>query len=145
MSLLHSCYWIDFYMFIQRSTFCSWAVNFDVYKRKKIRKDWFIAIGWPISGFIWGIIFTQFNVRHPNNKTHGKRLQDIFYINIFFNTISCQILWERIFLLIFKSSWNTLLSTFQQEFSLYLRLWITEGCRRVYYKDLKRSNKRYVI
>ena len=103
-------------MFIQRVLlFLSCQFDFDVYKRKKIRKDWFIAIGWPISGFIWGIIFTQFNVRHPNNKTHGKRLQDIFYISVFFNTISCQILWERIFLLIFKSSWITLFSTFQQE------------------------------
>ena len=104
-------------MFIQRSTFCSLAVNLTCMKRKIIRKDWFIAIGWPISGFIWGIIFTQFNVRHPNNKTHGKRLQDIFYINIFFNTISCQILWERIFLLIFKWSWIILFPTFQQEFN----------------------------
>ena len=126
ISLLYSCYWKDFYMFIQRSTFCSRAVNLTCMKRKKIRKDWFIAIGWPISGFIWGIIFTQFNVRHPNNKTHGKRLQDIFYINIFFNTISCQILWERIFLLIFKSSWITLLSTFQQECSKYSIIWYIE-------------------
>ena len=98
------------------SIICTWTVKLTFIKRGKTRKDWFIAIGWQITGSIWRVIFTQFDVRHPNNKTHGKRLQDIFSTLVFSLTpFPVKFYEERIFLLIFKSSWIAFLSTSPQE------------------------------
>ena len=106
------------------------ALELSIWSTQKENKKRLIYCYWlEISGSICGIIFTQLNVRHPNNKTHGKRLQDIFYINIFFNTISCQILWERIFLLILKSNWIAFLFTSPQEFEYHFHfLKVEKSC-----------------
>ena len=88
----------------------------DVYKKRMNMKRliycyWLADYGFHLKSY-FHTIWCQTPQQQNTWKTFTRYL---FYISVFFNTISCQILWERIFLLILKSSWIASLSSCPQE------------------------------